>query len=166
MNSLLPLRHAAPRLGRQLFRCSHYQCLVRVATRPDHLKDAAPKYIGAFKSSTRRASSATPASFTTESGSSSFILSPSQLNGQTAKKTKIGFFPSISEKSVAYWLLGSAASVFGIVVFGGLTRLTESGYTTLFRTRWQEAKCSKPEYYGMETRDRQPAPNDQRGLGF
>lgn len=26
------------------------------------------------------------------------------------------------------WLLGSAASVFGIVVFGGLTRLTESGY--------------------------------------
>jgi cytochrome c oxidase assembly protein subunit 15 len=32
---------------------------------------------------------------------------------------------------VAYWLLGSAASVFGIVVFGGLTRLTESGYVTL-----------------------------------
>lgn len=29
--------------------------------------------------------------------------------------------------AVAYWLLGSAASVFGIVVFGGLTRLTESG---------------------------------------
>lgn len=35
--------------------------------------------------------------------------------------------PKISHKSVAYWLLGSAASVFGIVVFGGLTRLTESG---------------------------------------
>lgn len=35
--------------------------------------------------------------------------------------------PKISNKSVAYWLLGSAASVFGIVVFGGLTRLTESG---------------------------------------
>lgn len=37
-------------------------------------------------------------------------------------------FPKISDKAVAYWLLGSAASVFGIVVFGGLTRLTESGY--------------------------------------
>jgi cytochrome c oxidase assembly protein subunit 15 len=37
-------------------------------------------------------------------------------------------FPKISDKTVAYWLLGSAASVFGIVVFGGLTRLTESGY--------------------------------------
>jgi cytochrome c oxidase assembly protein subunit 15 len=36
-------------------------------------------------------------------------------------------FPKISDKSVAYWLLGSAASVFGIVIFGGLTRLTESG---------------------------------------
>ena len=36
-------------------------------------------------------------------------------------------FPKISDKIVAYWLLGSAASVFGIVVFGGLTRLTESG---------------------------------------
>ena len=37
-------------------------------------------------------------------------------------------FPKNSTNVVAYWLLGSAASVFGIVVFGGLTRLTESGY--------------------------------------
>lgn len=36
-------------------------------------------------------------------------------------------FPQTTSKGVAYWLLGSAASVFGIVVFGGLTRLTESG---------------------------------------
>jgi hypothetical protein len=36
-------------------------------------------------------------------------------------------FPKTSDSSVAYWLLGSAASVFGIVIFGGLTRLTESG---------------------------------------
>jgi cytochrome c oxidase assembly protein subunit 15 len=39
-------------------------------------------------------------------------------------------FPTLSDKVVAYWLLGSAASVFGIVVFGGLTRLTESGYVS------------------------------------
>lgn len=44
-------------------------------------------------------------------------------NTQSKKKS----FPETSSKSVAYWLLGSAASVFGIVVFGGLTRLTESG---------------------------------------
>lgn len=36
-------------------------------------------------------------------------------------------FPETSSKGVAYWLLGSAVSVFGIVVFGGLTRMTESG---------------------------------------
>ena len=32
-----------------------------------------------------------------------------------------------SSPAVGYWLLISAASVFGIVVLGGLTRLTESG---------------------------------------
>jgi cytochrome c oxidase assembly protein subunit 15 len=47
-----------------------------------------------------------------------------QEGGAKAKSS----FPKISDKTVAYWLLGSAASVFGIVVFGGLTRLTESGY--------------------------------------
>lgn len=43
-------------------------------------------------------------------------------------QSKAKSFPAASSKSVAYWLLGSAASVFGIVVLGGLTRLTESGY--------------------------------------
>ena len=41
--------------------------------------------------------------------------------------TKARFFPERTDKVVAWWLLGSAASVFGIIVFGGLTRLTESG---------------------------------------
>lgn len=45
---------------------------------------------------------------------------------------KKSWFPETSSKVVAYWLLGSAASVFGIVVFGGLTRLTESGYVYVF----------------------------------
>lgn len=40
-------------------------------------------------------------------------------------------WPDVSSKGVGYFLLGSAASVFGIVVFGGLTRLTESGYVWL-----------------------------------
>ena len=39
--------------------------------------------------------------------------------------------PEIEEvvppRSVGYWLLGTAGLVFGIVVVGGLTRLTESG---------------------------------------
>jgi cytochrome c oxidase assembly protein subunit 15 len=49
-------------------------------------------------------------------------------NGASKAKSS---FPKVSDKIVAYWLLGSAASVFGIVVFGGLTRLTESGYVLL-----------------------------------
>lgn len=46
---------------------------------------------------------------------------------KSSKKTKSRSWPETTSTSVAYWLLGSAASVFGIVVFGGLTRLTESG---------------------------------------
>ena len=49
---------------------------------------------------------------------------PAAAETQAAAKK---FFPQTSSKGVAYWLLGSAASVFGLVVFGGLTRLTESG---------------------------------------
>lgn len=57
------------------------------------------------------------------------------------KKTKPSSFPETSSKSVAYWLLGSAASVFGIVVFGGLTRLTESGLSI---TEWRPVTGSLP----------------------
>ncbi|RKF62836.1 Electron transfer protein 1, mitochondrial [Erysiphe neolycopersici] len=51
------------------------------------------------------------------------------------------FFPEITSKSVSYWLLGSAASVFGIVVLGGLTRLTESGLSI---TEWKPITGSLP----------------------
>ena len=50
-------------------------------------------------------------------------------------------FPSTCSKSSAYWLLASAASVFGIVVFGGLTRLTESGLSI---TEWRPVTGSLP----------------------
>lgn len=50
-------------------------------------------------------------------------------------------WPSTSSKPVAYWLLGSAVSVFGIVIFGGLTRLTESGLSI---TEWRPVTGSFP----------------------
>jgi heme a synthase len=56
------------------------------------------------------------------------LISLSQKLSNAEKTASKKFFPETSSRSVAYWLLGSAASVFGIVVFGGLTRLTESGY--------------------------------------
>lgn len=52
----------------------------------------------------------------------------SSSSSSSDKSEKKSSFPETSSKSVAYWLLASAASVFGIVIFGGLTRLTESGY--------------------------------------
>ena len=58
----------------------------------------------------------------------------------TTPATK-SFFPETNSKSVAYWLLGSAASVFGLVIFGGLTRLTESGLSI---TEWRPVTGSKP----------------------
>lgn len=47
------------------------------------------------------------------------------VEGSQSKKKMPEFTTS---RAVGLWLLGSALSVFGIVVFGGLTRLTESGY--------------------------------------
>ncbi|KAI5370955.1 putative COX15/CtaA family protein [Septoria linicola] len=67
----------------------------------------------------------------------------SDASAKTARssRSKTSSFPETSDKSVAYWLLGSAASVFGIVVFGGLTRLTESGLSI---TEWKPVTGSLP----------------------
>lgn len=52
-----------------------------------------------------------------------------------AAKAKAKYeFPKTTSKAVGYWLIGSAVSVFGIVVWGGLTRLTESGYVSILYT--------------------------------
>lgn len=132
MASLLSaIPRAAPRFAKPFLQCSQCPCLPRVVTRPNFVNGAFSKPTKAFKTSSRRASSATGNTLASASGSSSPSLVLGKSIGQTAGKTKPGFFPTISEKSVAYWLLGSAASVFGIVVFGGLTRLTESGYSII-----------------------------------
>jgi hypothetical protein len=58
---------------------------------------------------------------------------------------------------VGYWLIGSAVSVFGIVVWGGLTRLTESGYVNAMVESVAGANEVQPEHHGMETRHGLPA---------
>ncbi|KAL8421997.1 hypothetical protein RB596_002668 [Gaeumannomyces avenae] len=50
-------------------------------------------------------------------------------------------FPETNSKAVGVWLIGSAVSVFGIVIFGGLTRLTESGLSI---TEWRPVTGSLP----------------------
>ncbi|KAI0105225.1 cytochrome c oxidase assembly protein COX15 [Nemania sp. FL0031] len=73
--------------------------------------------------------------------STSSYASMSTATHGTAQVSKRAFPESTNSKSVAYWLLGSAASVFGIVVFGGLTRLTESGLSI---TEWKPVTGSLP----------------------
>ena len=46
-----------------------------------------------------------------------------------------------TSNSVAYWLIGTSGLVFGIVVLGGLTRLTESGLSI---TEWKPVTGSLP----------------------
>jgi hypothetical protein len=66
--------------------------------------------------------SPSPLGTVSKQGTAHNAVASDTLSGGQSKKA----FPETSSK-IAYWLLGSAASVFGIVVFGGLTRLTESG---------------------------------------
>ena len=119
------LKKAAPRLSRQFFSCLQCSRMVPKA-RPTTL------YLKAFKSSTRRTIASSSDAFSSPSGASSTLASLSKSISQKTERTtrvvRTAFFPETSDKVVAYWLLGSAASVFGIVVFGGLTRLTESGF--------------------------------------
>ncbi|CAG8978451.1 hypothetical protein HYALB_00013279 [Hymenoscyphus albidus] len=139
MSLLLPrLRRAAPRLSRYFF-ISH-QCT----------KQASP--LGRLRlpitskiSRTIRFNSSSAAFPEWKEGASRRIsplkaLSQSILSDSKSQAKK-QFFPAVTAKPVAYWLLASAASVFGIVVFGGLTRLTESGLSI---TEWKPVTGSLP----------------------
>ena len=132
MTSILPiLRDAAPRLSKQLFRSNCHRSEARglqsLAFRPRLTLNAIPLLRRSFKSTQWRSLEASFGKNVTRPLSSALRISnkePILRKGNGARKS---MFPQVSEKIVAYWFLGSAASVFGIVVFGGLTRLTESG---------------------------------------
>ena len=82
-----------------------------------------------------------------------------------AKPIKAPYFPETSSKAVAYWLLGSAASVFGIVVFGGLTRLTESGYVCHGVPEASLLIMAQSQHHRMAARDWIPATNNRGAMG-
>ncbi len=78
-------------------------------------------------------SSPSPLSSTTtptedvENASSDSLSDLGHSSRRLSAPSRPRFFPDGNANSVGYWLLASAASVFGLVGFGGLTRLTESG---------------------------------------
>lgn len=122
---LLPaLRRTAPRLTRQYFTCC--QCRNSLSNPGLRHVSKANAKSRSFGSSLLRSSVASSNGLLSKLQTASPLLSLSETI--KTSQTKAIFFPDVSDKAVAYWLLGSAASVFGIVVFGGLTRLTESGY--------------------------------------
>jgi cytochrome c oxidase assembly protein subunit 15 len=130
MASLLPgIRRAAPRLSRDFFVC--HQCLKQPVFAVHPIKLPGKSTI----SKSIRFNSSAPDIVRNTSPLSSLSHTISAVERDVAQQTRQfpdkRFFPRKCSKGVAYWLLGSAASVFGIVVFGGLTRLTESGYVQL-----------------------------------
>lgn len=154
------LRQVAPRLSRRLFTCR--SCQNGTSRSLSGLPGKSP-FLKAFRTGTRQASTASTAALSETVHITSPLSSLSKtINGGQIRRT---FFPEVSDKVVAYWLLGSAASVFGIVVFGGLTRLTESGYVRFMITT-NQAYVSQLEYHGMEASYWVYAPSQRSRLGF
>ncbi|KAF7506571.1 hypothetical protein GJ744_011608 [Endocarpon pusillum] len=127
---LQALRRAAPSLSRQLFPSQPcLQSSIRAIPSPRPLRGVPSrpkKQIGHLVGRIQRLS--------TVAASETSLSAAGKLNSASR-------FPDSSSNAVAYWLLGSAASVFGIVVFGGLTRLTESGLSI---TEWKPVTGSLP----------------------
>lgn len=141
--SLHPLlRQAAPNLSRRFFACRHCPSttFIRHATTKTSPSRAAFKatrhtpFLDAFRcQSTATASlveNANPVKVLERAKQAATRARNDVTNDVEAVKKGKRFFPTISSTVVGWWLLGSAASVFGIVVLGGLTRLTESGYAS------------------------------------
>lgn len=135
---LLPgVRRAVPKLSRSFFAC--HKCPQKLSPQP--AIDAVRKTLEnpsinarymisrGFKSTTSHlAAASTTSSLPSLRAPGTQNIVQRAIKATEAAKGATGFFPEQNSKTVGYWLLGSAASVFGLVVFGGLTRLTESGY--------------------------------------
>ena len=139
------LRQAAPRLTRHFFasrQCpqkpSRLQTQNRLLSQQPFKSKRQTAFLQAFRSqSTTATDVAAGAGLREESPARLGRLTNRLKNGFSTLKENLTpdespaergkYYPKLTRKIVAYWLIGSAASVFGLVVFGGLTRLTESG---------------------------------------
>lgn len=94
-----------------------------------------------FLNLTRKLFQKFPKPLITSKLSTSTILLNSKSSG-SALKTKLLAEGNGGKNIVGYWLTGTSAAVFGIIVFGGLTRLTESG---LSMVDWKLIHFSAPK---------------------
>lgn len=158
VESLHPLlRSAAPTLSRRFFTPIRHQRLFRsthhcsnssaFTYQPAFKAQKQTPFLAAFRnqsttasvgtaklaanaSSAIASSPATPSTLSRIQHGLQVLWNPFPHIGEKSAAEKGKYFPVFTRRIVAYWLFGSAVSVFGIVVFGGLTRLTESGCGT------------------------------------
>lgn len=135
--SIPMFRSLAPRFYKDFFSCRQTLQRQNYATTP-FFKRSAPPFLR--KASSPILNMTSKRSFTFTSNKLTSASSAASAAESVAAPSKSSF-PKTSDKIVAYWLLGSAASVFGIVIFGGLTRLTESGLSI---TEWRPVTGSLP----------------------
>ncbi|KAF2026563.1 electron transfer protein 1, mitochondrial precursor [Setomelanomma holmii] len=139
------LRTAAPRLSRRLFVCR--PCLKAPIHSAIATSRCTPPRPSIAQSVRWRSTQPLRSSATIGTPHAEGAVSAAAAKSEGKSRSS----PNVSSKSVAYWLLGSAASVFGIVIFGGLTRLTESGLSI---TEWRPVTGSlwpgSPEEWASE----------------
>lgn len=129
------LRQASPRFTQTSFICK--RCIhEKAASRPSHQSLRQTPFLKAFRSQPFRSVRGNSTSSVVQETVPLGALS--RNTGDSSRVSAKSAFPETSSNTVAYWLLGSAASVFGLVIFGGLTRLTESGYVYLSTSRTSE----------------------------
>jgi cytochrome c oxidase assembly protein subunit 15 len=120
----LGLRRAAAHLSRVPVVCA--PCLRQQQVSATAAAASVSRALRLVKPAVRRHISTVTAEPKTPLGTlGSSIIQASRPAAQSSGKSSS--WPGINAKVVGYWLVGSAVSVFGIVVWGGLTRLTESG---------------------------------------
>ncbi|EAQ84905.1 cytochrome c oxidase assembly protein, putative [Chaetomium globosum CBS 148.51] len=132
----LGLRRATASLPRVPFPCS--PCLrQQVPVPPARVL----KLLGATRSYASRTTAGSKSPIGSLSRNITKAARPAPQSASSQSSGKSSSFPKTNAKVVGYWLMGSAVSVFGIVVFGGLTRLTESGLSI---TEWRPVTGSLP----------------------
>lgn len=153
-NSILPLLRAhAPRLTRHFF-SSCRACPNRQASKTTQrtISSSAAQYksrrqtpfLKAFRSQSTLTQEAGPLFSRARNNAAG------DLAGEASGAHSRGF-PKLSSGAAGWWLLGSAASVYAIVVLGGLTRLTESGYAdSMWKMTDMTDTRSQSEHNGME----------------
>ncbi|KAB5543008.1 cytochrome oxidase assembly protein-domain-containing protein [Coniochaeta sp. 2T2.1] len=135
------IRRAIAQLSRSSFICR--QCLR--SQRPFSPSSSPSPILSSLRVASRRYESTVSQPAPTSSLAGKVTAAAKELKAQSASqsssKSSSSSFPDHNSKSVGIFLIASAASVFGIIVLGGLTRLTESGLSI---TEWKPVTGSLP----------------------